>query len=399
MPDRRLRSIAFWCFVLGYLGLVIGPLSLMVMSSFKTNRQIFADPLALPTSLGLDNYANAWDQAHFSTYILNSLLVTGLSVVLTIVVATLASYPLSRYRLPFLSAVLAFFLLGLMLPVRLGIVPLFLLLRDLGLLDSHLGLILVYTAIRLPFAIFIITSFMRTIPSDLEEAARLDGASEMAVLGRVLLPLVKPAVGIVAIFTIIAVWNDFFLPLIFISPTSSDGAPRAHHLHGPVPLRLGVAVRRPHHLVDPVGHRVPRVRAAGQGGCHAGGIDDPRMAEWPVARGRRARVRCGGDGGRLVRDGRDGGPAGRVAPPERRRAGPPATGTERVCHPEACGVHASGGDPRRGGGLAASAGHRRGGDQEVTDRVARLMRDVRPTTVIGHWKGAGTATIGPRTTS
>lgn len=216
MPDRRLRSIAFWCFVLGYLGLVIGPLSLMVMSSFKTNRQIFADPLALPTSPGLDNYANAWDQAHFSTYILNSLLVTGLSVVLTIVVATLASYPLSRYRLPFLSAVLAFFLLGLMLPVRLGIVPLFLLLRDLGLLDSHLGLILVYTAIRLPFAIFIITSFMRTIPSDLEEAARLDGASEMAVLGRVLLPLVKPAVGIVAIFTIIAVWNDFFLPLIFI---------------------------------------------------------------------------------------------------------------------------------------------------------------------------------------
>jgi raffinose/stachyose/melibiose transport system permease protein len=215
MRDTR-RSAVFWAFILGYLSLIIVPLALMLISSFRTNREIFRAPLALPSELHPENYLNAWDQAEFSTYIVNSLLVTGWSVALTVVLATLAAFPLSRYRLRFLPVVLGFFLIGLMLPVRLGIVPLFLLLRDLGLLDSHVGLILVYVAIRLPFAIFILTSFMRTIPMDLEEAARLDGAGDVRILRGILVPLVRPAIAIVVIFTLIAVWNDFFLPLIFI---------------------------------------------------------------------------------------------------------------------------------------------------------------------------------------
>lgn len=210
------RSALFWAFILGYISLIIGPLALMVMSSFKTNREIFRDPLALPSVLHPENYAHAWDQAQFSTYIVNSLVVTGWSVTLTVLFATLAAFPLSRQRLRYLPLVLGFFLIGLMLPIRLGIVPLFLLLRDLGLLDSHVGLILVYVAIRLPFAIFILTSFMRTIPMDLEEAARLDGANDVRVLRSILVPSIRPAIAIVIIFTLIAVWNDFFLPLIFI---------------------------------------------------------------------------------------------------------------------------------------------------------------------------------------
>ncbi len=219
MRERR-RSLGgnalFWAAILGYLSVIVVPLALMVVSSFKTNREIFRDPVSLPVVLHPENYLEAWDRANFSTYIVNSLLVTGWSVVVTVLLATLAAYPLSRYRLRFMPVVLAFFLVGLMLPVRLGIVPLFLLLRDMGLLDSHVGLILVYVAIRLPFAIFILTSFMRTIPMDLEEAARLDGAGDLRILRQVLVPLIKPAVAIVVIFTLIAVWNDFFLPLIFI---------------------------------------------------------------------------------------------------------------------------------------------------------------------------------------
>ncbi len=103
-----------------------------------------------------------------------------------------------------------------MLPIRLASVELFTLMRDLNLLDSRLGLIAVYTALRIPFAILIFVNFMRVVPKELEEAARIDGAGEWRILLSIILPMVRPAIAIVAIFTAIAVWNDFFFPLIFI---------------------------------------------------------------------------------------------------------------------------------------------------------------------------------------
>jgi raffinose/stachyose/melibiose transport system permease protein len=109
-----------------------------------------------------------------------------------------------------------FFLLGLMLPIRLGVVRLFLLLRDLQQLDTLTGIIAIYVGVRIPFAVFVIANFMRTIPREMEEAARIDGASEVRILWHVIVPLVAPAIAIVGIFTAIAVWNDFFFPLIFL---------------------------------------------------------------------------------------------------------------------------------------------------------------------------------------
>src|SRR5262249_52558731 len=111
---------------------------------------------------------------------------------------------------------LGFFLAGIMIPVRLGSVELFNLMKSLSLLDSRPGLVLVYAAIRIPFAVFIFANFMRAVPQDLEHAARIDGAREWRILFQIILPQVRPAVGVVAIFTAIAVWNDFFFPLIFI---------------------------------------------------------------------------------------------------------------------------------------------------------------------------------------
>lgn len=192
------------------------PLYLVVVSTFKSTKEIYASPLGLPSSWDFDNYVNAWTEANFSVYTINSLIVTVGSVLLTLALATLASYPLSRLRGWWVTPVLGFFLLGLMIPMRLASVELFLLLKNFNLLDSHLGLILVYTAMRLPFAIFIISSFMRAIPHAYVEAAMLDGAGEVRILWQVLLPQVRPALGIVAIFTAIAVWNDFYFPLLFI---------------------------------------------------------------------------------------------------------------------------------------------------------------------------------------
>lgn len=213
---RFVRRLPANVLLFGWTLLIAVPLYLVVVSTFKSTREIYASPLAPPSSWSFDNYANAWTEANFSVYTVNSVIVTVGSVLLTLVLAVLASYPLSRYRAWWATPLLGFFLLGLMIPVRLASVDLFLLMKQLQLLDSHLGLILVYTAIRLPFAIFIISSFMRAVPHDYEEAAMIDGAGELRTLLQVLLPQVGPAIGIVAIFTAIAVWNDFYFPLLFI---------------------------------------------------------------------------------------------------------------------------------------------------------------------------------------
>lgn len=223
--SNRLGNVAVWTLLVGY-SLTIGvPLYLMLLSSLKQTREIYGAPFGLPAKLQLDNFATAWGQAHFSTYTLNSLAITAASVLLVIAFGLAAAFPLSRYRLPGMGLLLGFFLLGIMLPVRLGVVRLFLLMRDLNLLDTRIGLVLVYVGMRLPFAIFVLVSFMRTVPLEIEEAARVEGASEWQLLRYVFAPLARPAVSIVAVFTAIAVWNDFFFPLIFIYSDSKKTLP------------------------------------------------------------------------------------------------------------------------------------------------------------------------------
>ncbi|MET4636686.1 carbohydrate ABC transporter permease [Kaistia defluvii] len=225
--SQRIRQLPGWI-VLALWALVVAvPLYILVVSCFKTTAEIYGDRFGLPTNWTLDNFANAWTQAQFARYMWNSFAVTGGAVVLTLVVSAMAAFPLSRYQLGWSSPVLAFFLAGVMLPIRLASVELFSLMKTLDLLDSRLGLILVYSAIRIPFAVFILANFMRVLPRELEEAARLDGAKEWRILFRIILPTIKPAVAIVAIFTAIAVWNDFFFPLIFIFDDAYKTVPLA----------------------------------------------------------------------------------------------------------------------------------------------------------------------------
>jgi len=225
--SQRIRQLPGWIVLALWTLVVAVPLYILVVSCFKTTAEIYGDKFGLPTSWTLDNFANAWTQAQFARYMWNSFAVTGGAVVLTLVVSAMAAFPLSRYQLGWSSPVLAFFLAGVMLPIRLASVELFSLMKTLDLLDSRLGLILVYSAIRIPFAVFILANFMRVLPRELEEAARLDGAKEWRILFRIILPTIKPAVAIVAIFTAIAVWNDFFFPLIFIFDDAYKTVPLA----------------------------------------------------------------------------------------------------------------------------------------------------------------------------
>ncbi len=195
----------------------IYPILLMILSSFKKSVDISKDPLGIPSSFSLDTYRTLLSKIPFTTYFMNSLFVSVVSVVLIVVVCSLASFYIARFKFSWNHALFFIFLLGMMIPIKLGIVPLFILMRDLGLINSLWSLILMNTATGIPLSILILTGFFKTMPSELEEAARMDGAGNLRVLWYVVLPLMRPALGTVVIINFIAAWNDFFFPLIFIT--------------------------------------------------------------------------------------------------------------------------------------------------------------------------------------
>lgn len=202
--------------LLAYAATVVVPLGLMLLNAVKSVRQIFASPYGWPDPAVWSNFSRAWVQAQFAVYLRNSLLISLVTVLCVLLSASMAAYVLARFRFRGNGLLLGLFLVGLMLPIRLAVIPLFLLVRQLGLLNSHLGLILVYTASGMPFAVFLLTTFMRGVPKELEEAAVVEGAGWFSVYWRIILPLVRPALATVAIFNFMATWNDFFFPMIFL---------------------------------------------------------------------------------------------------------------------------------------------------------------------------------------
>lgn len=195
---------------------MLAPIVIMIFSAFKSTPQIFASPFGLPDFTNVDNFIKIWTQTNFARYLLNSFVVTGASMALILTLGTMAAYAIARYEFFGATFILMFFLAGLTLPLKLAIIPLFMLMRDLGVLNNQLSLIFVYTAMGLPSTVFIMTGFIRTLPSELEDAARMDGASEARIMWSIMLPLVRPAMVIAGIQNVVPIWNDFFFPLVFI---------------------------------------------------------------------------------------------------------------------------------------------------------------------------------------
>ncbi len=205
-------SVALWL----YAALALIPLLLMVISSFRTNADLITDPLGAPWPISTTSYRDAWTTGNFATYFWNSLLVTAGAVVLSTTVSTMAAYALARVRSRWFSAVESLFLSGLMLPIHLAILPIFFLFDGLGLIDSRFGLALMYGAAGVPFSIFVLTTFFRQLPEELEEAAALDGASSWQTFWRIMVPMVRPALATVAVFRFVPIWNDFLFPLVLL---------------------------------------------------------------------------------------------------------------------------------------------------------------------------------------
>jgi raffinose/stachyose/melibiose transport system permease protein len=202
--------------------LAIGPILIVVLNSFKLTPAIFGGPFDLPTakSFSVDGYLRVFTRGNFLLNYQNSLIVTVVTIVLTIITATLAAYGLVEYKLSIAPVLGGLFIVGIMLPIRLGTVPILQIMISWNLVDTLSALILVYTAMSIPIAVTLMVAYFRTVPTELKEAARIDGAGEFRTF-LIALPVVKPGLAAVATLTMLPVWNDLWFPLV-LAPSKSN---------------------------------------------------------------------------------------------------------------------------------------------------------------------------------
>lgn len=210
------RAIAAHAVLATYTVIALFPVIVIIVNSFKSRRAIFKSPLSLPDSdtFSLVGYKTVIAQGDFLLYFQNSLTVTVGSLVLVLLFGGMAAFALSEYRFRGNTLMGLYLALGIMIPIRLATVAILQLMVASGLVNTLTALVLVYTAQGLPLAIFILAEFMRQVSDDLKNAGRIDGLSEYKIFFRLVVPLVRPAMATVAVFTMIPIWNDLWFPLI-----------------------------------------------------------------------------------------------------------------------------------------------------------------------------------------
>ncbi len=203
-----------------YTALALFPILLVIMNSFKERKAIFGSPLSLPTpsTFSLIGYDKVFSDSAVVSYYVNSITVTGGTIFFTLLFGAMAAWALTEYKFRWNTLLTLFLAVGIMVPIRLGSVAIIQLIVQMNLINTLTALILVYTAQNLPLSIFILSEFIAQIPKDLREAARCDGLTEYNIFFFIVLPLIRPAMATVAVFTMIPVWNDLWFPLL-LAPT------------------------------------------------------------------------------------------------------------------------------------------------------------------------------------
>ncbi len=216
MKVPRPGRVAVHAALILYTLIAIGPILLILVNSFKTRKAIFGDPVALPGpgTFSLVGFQNVLSKSDVGLYFFNSITVTLVSIVLVVLLGAMAAWALSEYRFRFNTVLGLYMAIGIMVPIRLGSVSILRMMVELNLVNTRTALVLVYVAQGLPLAILILGEFMQQIPRDLRDAARMDGVSEYRIFWSVILPLIRPAVATVAVFTMVPIWNDLWFPLI-----------------------------------------------------------------------------------------------------------------------------------------------------------------------------------------
>ncbi|MEU3615044.1 carbohydrate ABC transporter permease [Streptomyces sp. NPDC006872] len=217
-PEKKTEGKALNVFSHGILIvwaiMVVLPLLWAVMTSFKDDGSIFGSPWSLPDKLHFDNWSRAWTEANMSDYFLNTVLVVGGSLIGTLALGSMAAYVLARFDFPGNRFIYFLFIGGMSFPIMLALVPLFYVVNNMGLLNTIHGLILVYIAYSLPFTVFFLTAFFRTLPTSVAEAAFVDGASHSRTFFQIMLPMAKPGLISVGIFNFLGQWNQYMLPTV-----------------------------------------------------------------------------------------------------------------------------------------------------------------------------------------
>jgi N-acetylglucosamine transport system permease protein len=203
-------ALAIWAL------LIILPLLWTLLASFKNNTEIFGDALQLPAELRFDNWGRAWSKANVGKYLLNTVIVVAFGTAGTMLFGSMAAYVLARYKFFGNRLIYFLFVSGMAFPVFLALVPLFFVVDAVGMLNTHIGLILVYIAYSLPFTVFFLSAFFRTLPTAIAEAAMIDGASHTRTFFQVMLPMAKPGLVSITIFNVLGQWNQYLLPLVLL---------------------------------------------------------------------------------------------------------------------------------------------------------------------------------------
>jgi N-acetylglucosamine transport system permease protein len=225
LPRREIKAFTSLAHLslIGWALVTAGPLLWVLLASFKNNTEIFlGKPFALPDSFSLDTYFAAWTDAHIGRYFLNSVIVVILSTAGTMLFGSMAAYVLARYTFVGNRFVYYMFVSGLAFPTFMALAPLFYILKNMGLLGTYTGLVLVYIAYSLPFTVFFLAAFFKSLPYEIEEAATVDGASHTRKFFQIMLPMARSGLVSITIFNIVGQWNQYLLPVVIMTGPGAE---------------------------------------------------------------------------------------------------------------------------------------------------------------------------------
>lgn len=214
---RTLRRIPLQVFLIVASLVMLAPVVLMVGTSLKPNSEVLTNPIGLPANPTFDNYVTSWVEGNFATLFVNSIILTLASMTVATFASALAAYAIARASTRASALVYVTIAIGIFLPMQLALIPQFRLIRDLGLFNNYLGVILIYVAGSIPFGVFLMTAFMRQVPHEIVEAGTLDGAGYFTMFWRVFFPLARPAIATFWILQGVQIWNEYLVPLLLMT--------------------------------------------------------------------------------------------------------------------------------------------------------------------------------------
>jgi ABC-type glycerol-3-phosphate transport system permease component len=214
--EKFWNYVIYFCLFL-WIAFSIFSLLWIIFTSFKSNKELYAGVWTIPKMIHIENYVKAWNVVNLKRFFLNSVVVTFASIFFLTFLCTPAAYVLTRFKFKMRGPLNSLFIAGMGIPYQLLLIPLYKIILSINLHDSLIGLALIYITLSIPFTVFLLSGFIRSLPSEMEDAAMIDGCNEIQTFWRIMFPLTQPGIVTVAIFNFIFLWNEYMLALVFLT--------------------------------------------------------------------------------------------------------------------------------------------------------------------------------------